>query len=92
MTAGLLFVMLVLLLSLVAGLARVMRGPSPADRMLAAQLFGTTAVALVMLMSHVLAMPRLLDVALVLSVLAAVAAVAFVSTAEAEHSDRDQVP
>lgn len=35
---------LFLLLTLMAGLWRVLRGPIAADRMLAAQLFGTTAV------------------------------------------------
>ncbi len=35
---------LFLLLTLMAGLWRVLRGPTAADRMLAAQLFGTTAV------------------------------------------------
>ncbi|MEA3302986.1 MAG: pH regulation protein F, partial [Pseudomonadota bacterium] len=33
---------LFLLMTLIAGLWRVLRGPTPADRMLAAQLFGTT--------------------------------------------------
>ena len=36
---------LFLMLNLGAGMWRVLRGPTAADRMLAAQLFGTTAVA-----------------------------------------------
>ncbi len=37
---------LFLVLNLVAGLLRILRGPTPADCMLAAQLFGTTGVAI----------------------------------------------
>jgi multicomponent Na+:H+ antiporter subunit F len=67
-----------LLLNLAAGLWRVMRGPTPADRMLAAQLFGTTAVAVLLLLAQAMAEPALRDIALVFALLAAVAAVAFV--------------
>lgn len=67
-----------LLLNLAAGLWRVMRGPTAADRMLAAQLFGTTAVAVLLLLADAAGEPALRDVALVFALLAAVAAVAFV--------------
>lgn len=67
-----------LLLNLAAGLWRVMRGPTAADRMLAAQLFGTTAVAVLLLLSEGMQRPALRDIALVFALLAAVAAVAFV--------------
>lgn len=67
-----------LLLNLAAGLWRVMRGPTAADRMLAAQLFGTTAVATLLLLAEGMQRPALRDVALVFALLAAVAAVAFV--------------
>ncbi|MDX2505606.1 MAG: monovalent cation/H+ antiporter complex subunit F [Gammaproteobacteria bacterium] len=72
---------LLLLLTLVVGLWRVLRGPTPADRMLAAQLFGTTAVACMLLLSQAFEHPALRDVALVFALLAAVAAVAFVRRA-----------
>lgn len=72
---------LVLLLSVMAGMIRILRGPTPADRMLAAQLFGTTGVAIVLLLSHGLNLPALYDVALVLALLAAVAILAFVRRA-----------
>lgn len=68
----------ILLLTLVAGLWRVLRGPSPADRMMAAQLFGTTAVAILLLLAQGLDQPALRDVALVFALLAAVTVVAFV--------------
>ncbi len=71
----------VLLLTVVAGLIRVERGPSPADRMLAAQLFGTAGVAILLLLSEATAIPALRDVALVIALLAAMASVAFVKRA-----------
>jgi multicomponent Na+:H+ antiporter subunit F len=67
-----------LLLNLAAGLWRVMRGPTAADRMLAAQLFGTTAVAVLLLLAEATGDVSLRDIALVFALLAAVAAVAFV--------------
>lgn len=67
-----------LLLTLVAGMIRVVRGPTAADRMLAAQLFGTTGVATLLLLGHAMGAPALVDVALVFALLAAVVGVAFV--------------
>jgi len=67
-----------LLANLAAGLWRVMRGPTAADRMLAAQLFGTTAVAVLLLLAEAMGDASLRDIALVFALLAAVAAVAFV--------------
>lgn len=67
-----------LLLNLAAGMWRVVRGPTAADRMLAAQLFGTTAVAVLLLLAEGMAEASLRDIALVFALLAAVAAVAFV--------------
>lgn len=67
-----------LLLNVAAGLWRVVLGPTPADRMLAAQLFGTTGVAVMLLLAEATAAPGLRDVALVFALLAVVVAVAFV--------------
>ncbi len=75
---------LFLLLTLVAGLWRILRGPTPADRMLATQLFGTTAVACILLLAQLYERPSLRDVALVFALLAAVTAVAFVRRAWSE--------
>ncbi len=66
----------VLLLTLGTGLLRALRGPTLADRMLAVQLLGTGGVGLLLLLSALLKAPALLDVALVLALLAAVAAAA----------------
>ena len=69
---------LVLLLTLGAGFWRALRGPTAADRMLAVQLFGTTAVAITLLLAEAFGTAALRDVALVFALLAAVTAVAFV--------------
>ena len=71
-------ILIALLLSILAGLIRVFRGPAPAERMLAAQLFGTAAVAILLVLSQLMTLPALLDVAMVFALLAAVTLVAFV--------------
>ncbi len=78
MTPFLGVIIAVLLATILAGLVQVLRGPRPADRMLAAQLFGTAAVAILLILSRMMAMPALLDVAMVFAFLAAVTLVAFV--------------
>lgn len=70
----------ILLLTLVAGLVRIRRGPAAADRMLAAQLMGTGAVALLILMAAATETLALLDVALVFAILALVAVACFAAT------------
>ena len=83
-------VALVLLLTVIAGLWRILRGPTPADRMLAAQLFGTTGVAMLLLLAQGLAIPSLRDVALVFALLAAVAIAAFVQRVwRVPHTDEE---
>ncbi|WP_265089452.1 monovalent cation/H+ antiporter complex subunit F [Psychrobacter sp. 72-O-c] len=72
---------LFLLLNLGVGMWRVLRGPTAADRMLAAQLFGTTAVAILLLLAEASSSAALRDVALVFALLATVTAVAFVRRA-----------
>lgn len=79
MTTFLSLILIALLLSILAGLIRVFRGPAPAERMLAAQLFGTAAVAILFVLSQLMQMPALLDVAMVFALLAAVTLVAFVA-------------
>jgi multicomponent Na+:H+ antiporter subunit F len=82
MTNFLSLILIVLLLSIFAGLFRIFRGPAPAERMLAAQLFGTASVAILLVLSQVMQMQALLDVALVFALLGAVTLVAFVVLAE----------
>jgi multicomponent Na+:H+ antiporter subunit F len=66
--------MLLLLTGL--GLARMLWGPSPADRMMAAQLLGTGGGAISLLIATASGMTAIIDVALTLALLAAFAAVA----------------
>ncbi len=79
MTLALNLVAAFLLLTLLAGLVRIWQGPALADRMLAAQLFGTTGVALLLVLSEAQAMPALRDVALILALLTVLSMVAFVT-------------
>lgn len=96
MTGFLLGVALFLSFNLGAGLVRVARGPTPADRMVAAQLFGTTGVAILLVLSRAVDEPAVADVALVVALLAVVVSVAFVKRgwvrwagAEGEDPARD---
>lgn len=61
------------------GLIRVLRGPEDADRMLAAQLLGTGGVASLLLLGVANGVNAVGDLALLLALLAAFAAVAFVT-------------
>lgn len=78
MTGAAVIFAIVILATVSGGLVRVLRGPTAFDRMLAAQLFGTGGVAVVLLLAYAMELRHLLDVALVLVLLAAVASVAFV--------------
>lgn len=68
---------IVIMLSLLLGLVRVLMGPGTANRMMATLLIGTSGVGLLLVMSLILEQPALIDVALILALLAAVAAAAF---------------
>ncbi|HEY7771933.1 MAG TPA: monovalent cation/H+ antiporter complex subunit F [Marinagarivorans sp.] len=76
-----------LLLTLVVNIWRVMRGPTVADSILCAQVFGTTALAILLLLSHYFNNPYLQDVALVFALLSAITAVAFVRRAWAGKTE-----
>lgn len=68
----------VLIVALCGGMYQVLRGPTPGDRILACQLFGTTAVAVLILIGAARNDSSLVDVALVFALLAATVMVAFV--------------
>jgi multicomponent Na+:H+ antiporter subunit F len=72
-----LVVSLVLLITMSIGLVRVVIGPTPADRMMAAQLLGTAGIGMLLLLAMALGVPALIDVALIFGLLAAVAVAAF---------------
>lgn len=81
MTTAYLVLASLLLLTLIAGLFRILAGPTPADRMLAGQLFGSAGVAVLLLLGRAFHADAFYDVALVFALLAAVAVVAFVRKA-----------
>jgi multicomponent Na+:H+ antiporter subunit F len=60
------------------GLVRILRGPTAADRIMAAQLLGSGGIATLLLLAAATGMPAATDVALSLALLAAFAAAAFV--------------
>lgn len=70
-----------LFLMVVAGLWRAVRGPDPADRLMAAQLFGTNAAAIMLLLAEGGGPPGSRYLALVFSALGVVTVVAFVRLA-----------
>ncbi|XXF76959.1 monovalent cation/H+ antiporter complex subunit F [Myxococcaceae bacterium GXIMD 01537] len=69
---------LFLLLNILAGMVRVIRGPTLTDRFIVAQLFGTTGVGVLLLLAADEGRASLRDVALVFALLAPVTVVAFV--------------
>ncbi len=88
-------IVVILLLNIVVGLVRILRGPESADRMLAAEMFATSAVAIILILAVTRPSPALLDVALVFALLSALAVVTFVSRtwsalAAATHVDSDR--
>lgn len=81
-------VALFLLVNLLVALIRAARGPTVADRMLAALLFGTAGVGLLLLLAHAGGGAALVDVALTLALLAAIAGVAFAQRAWGRKGDK----
>lgn len=77
-----------LLINLLASLVRVTRGPTAADRMLAALLFGTTGVGVLLLLAHAGGGPALVDVALTLALLASIAGLAFARRAWVREEEK----
>jgi multicomponent Na+:H+ antiporter subunit F len=73
------------------GLARVLRGPEDADRVMAAQLLGSGGIAALLLLGSATGETAVVDVALTLAVLAAFASIAFVKAKLAARAD-DQSP
>ncbi len=69
---------LILLPAIAVGMIRILRGPTAADRMMTAQLFGTCGVAILLLLSAGMANPVLIDIALVFALLAALATLTFI--------------
>ena len=71
-TVLLLLALIILLITLMIGLRRAWIGPTIQDRFTALLLLGTGGVASLLLLSVVMSLPALIDVALVLALLAVV--------------------
>lgn len=80
-------VALFLLGNLVIALLAAARGPTAADRMLMALLFGSTGTGILVLLAKAMQQPALVDVALVLALLAAIGGIAFARRAWQERRD-----
>ena len=65
------------LIMVALGLVRILRGPTVADRIMAAQLLGTGGIATLLLLGAATGMDAAIDVALSLALLAAFASAAF---------------
>lgn len=87
MTAFLWSATALLALTLAGGLVRAAVGPSRSDRLSAAMLLGTNGTAILLLLAVVMDMPALIDAALVLVLLAAVATATFVRVGRRRVSD-----
>ncbi|TVR45510.1 MAG: pH regulation protein F [Puniceicoccaceae bacterium] len=74
-----------LLANLAAALLRVIRGPGTADRLMTAQLFGTTGVAVLLLLAEAMEAAALRDTALVFVLLAVLIVAAFTRTEGTEE-------
>jgi multicomponent Na+:H+ antiporter subunit F len=80
------------LATIALGLARIVRGPTDADRMMSVQLIGSNGVAVLLLAGAAERVPAAVDVALSLALLAAFASVAFVKSATRAISDTEKEP
>jgi multicomponent Na+:H+ antiporter subunit F len=68
------------------GLVRILRGPTVADRIMAAQLLGSGGIATLLLVATATGMAAAVDVALSLALLAAFASAAFAyGTVDPDH-------
>ena len=79
MTGFLLSAGIFILLTVLLGLLRILRGPGDAERVMAAQLLGTGGVAALLLLGNATDLTAATDLALVLLLLAAFATAAFVA-------------
>lgn len=80
------------LLTVVVGLWRILRGPDDVDRTLATQLLGTGGIAVLLLVAAGTGTGGAEDLALGLALLAAFASVAFVTGLDASDGDGPGVP
>jgi multicomponent Na+:H+ antiporter subunit F len=68
------------------GLIRILRGPTEADRMMAAQLLGSGGIT-ALLLAGATRLPAMVDVALTMALLAVFASIAFVMSSGAKEGE-----
>jgi multicomponent Na+:H+ antiporter subunit F len=81
MTLALELLATVIMVTVALGIYRIERGPTGTDRMLSAMLFGTSGVALTLILGEITGIHALRDMALVFALLGALTSVAFVKRA-----------
>jgi multicomponent Na+:H+ antiporter subunit F len=79
-----------LVVTMAVALIRVLRGPDPADRLLTAQLFGTTGVAVLLLLAEGTGSGALHNVGLVFALLAVLIVVCYVRSARLAAGNCDR--
>jgi multicomponent Na+:H+ antiporter subunit F len=90
MAEFLLFAAAFVMLAVLAGLIRILRGPSDADRMMAVQLVGSGGIATLLLLGVALGDGSAVDVALCLALVAAFASTAFALGARGGNGSGDR--
>jgi len=77
-----------IVLTVVVGLVRVVRGPGDVDRIMAVQLVGTGGNAALLLSGIATGVEALVDVAVMLALLSAFASIAFVKAGKGESTPK----
>ena len=80
----------ILLLTIGVGMIRIIKGPTAADRMLAAQLFGTCGVAIILLLAKGLGETLLTDIGLAFALLAPLSTITFIRRAWQKSTSASQ--
>ncbi len=90
MTDALIVAAALILITVAAGLARVLRGPRGVDRMMAVQLLGTGGVAALLLAASATDVAGVENVALGLALLSSFASVAFVNASRGSSAGQGE--
>jgi multicomponent Na+:H+ antiporter subunit F len=78
-----------IVLTVAIGLARILRGPTDVERLMAVQLLGTGGIAALLLIAYATNVPGVEDVALGLALLAPFATIAFINLLDADQGDAE---
>jgi multicomponent Na+:H+ antiporter subunit F len=78
-----------IVLTVAVGLARILRGPTDVERLMAVQLLGTGGIAALLLIAYATNVPGVEDIALGLALLAPFATIAFINLLDADQGDAE---